>query len=95
MVLAFLHSLATLHGHQHKHHCQVDCDDCLKEESLEVDGGVAHDVEEDGGQEHRQEDIHQSPAQEHVHPDTELTSDVTDKHGLVPEVMVLHVTCFE
>ena len=46
---------------------------------------MAHDVEEDGGQEHSQEDIHQSPAEEHIHPETLLTSDVPDKHGLVPD----------
>ena len=57
---------------------------------------MAHDVEEDGGQEHGQEDIHQSPPQEHIHPETLLTPYVPDEHGLVPEqVMVLHFTCFD
>ena len=38
-----------IHSREHKHDSKVDGDDGLEEEGLEVDGDVAHDVEEHGG----------------------------------------------
>ena len=38
-----------LHSREHKHDSKVDGDDGLEEKGLEVDGDVAHDVEEHGG----------------------------------------------
>ena len=37
------------HSREHKHDSKVDGDDGLEEKGLEVDGDVAHDVEEHGG----------------------------------------------
>ena len=49
--------VVALHVYQH---CEVDCDDGLEVTALKVDGGVIHDDQEDGGQEHCQDDIFQS-----------------------------------
>ena len=38
------------HGGEDKHDSEVDCNDGLEEEGLEVDGDVAHHVEQHRGQ---------------------------------------------
>ena len=52
-----------VHRHQDQHDGQVDSYDRLKVESLKVDGGVSHDVEENGGKKHGQQVVHESASQ--------------------------------
>ena len=53
------------HSREHKHDSKVDGDDGLEEEGLEVDGDVAHDVQQDCGQVDR-EDAAQDPPAHHL-----------------------------
>ena len=53
------------HGGKHQHHRQVHRHHRLEEERLEVVGGVADDVEEDGRHVNCHKVSQQSPAQNH------------------------------
>ena len=71
-----------IHGGQHQHHGQVDGDDGLEEESLEVDGGVAHDVEEDGGEEDSEENTEESSTKDDFNTNTSPSSYISYEHCL-------------
>ena len=55
------------HGGQHQHHRQVHRHHRLEEERLEVVGGVADDVEEDGGHVDGHEGSYESSSKNHLH----------------------------
>ena len=60
-----LYIQGSLHSSEHQHDSEVDGDDGLEEEGLEVDGDVAHDVQQDCGQVDR-EDAAQDPPAHHL-----------------------------
>ena len=72
-------------GGQDQHHRQVDGDDGLKVEPWEVDRGVAHYVEEQGGQEDIEEDAKQTSSKSNLHSDAKLSTKLLDGHGLIPD----------
>ena len=70
------------HSREHKHDSKVDGDDGLEEESLEVDGGVAHDVEEDGGEEDSEENTEESSTKDDFNTNTSPSSYISYEHCL-------------
>ena len=65
IILVCVYSQGSLHSSEHQHDSEVDGDDGLEEEGLEVDGDVAHDVQQDRRQVDR-EDAAQDPPAHHL-----------------------------